>query len=76
MLSFTGHKFHAPAGIGGIYVSQISQITPFLYGGDQKQGLRAGTENISGIAGLGKAAGIRMSELKYAIEHMRKLRDM
>ena len=75
MLSFTGHKFHAPSGIGGIYVSEPNKFKPILFGGEQEQGLRAGTENILGIAGLGKAAEIRISRLKAVIEHMQNLRD-
>jgi len=55
MLSLSGHKIYAPKGIGALYVRSGVKINPLLYGGNQEHGLRAGTENILGIIGLGKA---------------------
>jgi len=75
MLSFTGHKLHAPSGIGGIYVSETIKLNPILLGGEQEHGLRAGTENIVGITALGKAIEVRASKLHSDIEYMQKLRD-
>lgn len=74
MLSIAGHKFHAPKGIGALYVRKGLDIKPIIDGGSQEMGLRAGTENVPGIVGIGKA-----SELApYAIrnkENIKALRD-
>lgn len=54
-LSLSGHKFHAPIGIGILYIKEPNKFKPMLYGGKQEYRLRAGTENVSGIVGIGKA---------------------
>lgn len=56
MLSLAGHKFYAPKGIGALYIRKGVQLHSLIHGGGQEHGLRAGTENLFGIAGLGKAA--------------------
>jgi cysteine desulfurase NifS len=56
MLSLSGHKFHAPKGIGALYVRKGIELEPLVHGGKQESGLRAGTENVPAIVGLGKAA--------------------
>lgn len=56
LLSFSGHKFHGPKGIGGLYVRQGIKLQPLLQGGSQENNLRPGTENIPGITGMGAAA--------------------
>ena len=56
LLSISGHKIHGPKGIGALYISDKVKIKPILYGGGQQKGMRSGTENVSGIAGLGMAA--------------------
>ena len=56
MLSLSGHKLHAPKGIGALYVRRGTRFCPYLMGGHQEGGRRAGTENIASIIGLGKAA--------------------
>ena len=56
MLSISGHKFHASKGIGALYVRKGIELEPLIHGGKQESGLRAGTENVPAIVGLGKAA--------------------
>ena len=56
LLSFSGHKFHGPKGIGGLYIRPGIEILPLLLGGKQEQGRRSGTENTPGLAGLALAA--------------------
>lgn len=58
MLSVSGHKIHGPKGIGFLYVKTGVKIKPIIWGGNQQKGMRSGTENVPGIAGLGKAAEI------------------
>ena len=55
MLSFSGHKFHGPKGVGGLFIRKGIRLTPLLYGGNQENGRRSGTENVPGIIGLAKA---------------------
>ncbi len=63
LLSFSGHKLYGPKGIGVLYVRKGVNIEPLICGGKQENDLRAGTENVLGIAGLGKAADIAMQRL-------------
>lgn len=56
LLSVSGHKIHAPKGIGFLYIRDKVKIKPVLYGGGQQKGMRSGTENVPGIAGIGVAA--------------------
>lgn len=74
-LSFTGHKLHAPKGIGGLYCKDSKYIYPLIIGGEQEFGLRPGTENIIGIGALKKAIELRKESLKSSIEKLRTLRD-
>ncbi|MCX8648999.1 cysteine desulfurase [Gilliamella sp. B2776] len=73
-LSFSGHKFNGPKGIGGLFISKNLSLTPLLHGGGQEKGLRSGTENTIGLAGLGMAAKEAESQLDLRNEHYRKLR--
>ncbi len=76
LLSISGHKIHAPQGIGGLYVRRGTLLQPLLYGGRHERGRRAGTENLLGIVALGKAAEIAIEGLKNGeIERIRLLRD-
>ena len=63
MLSASGHKFHGPKGTGFLYIRTGVKIRSFLHGGQQERGRRAGTENVSGIVGLGEAARLAFSPL-------------
>ena len=74
-LTFTGHKFHGPQGTGGIYTKDKFLLAPILFGGFQEEGFRPGTENLPGIAGLGKAAELRKNDLIRLIARMKELRD-
>lgn len=74
-LSFTGHKFHAPAGIGALYLKSPNKFWRLIHGGGQENGRRAGTENLLGIAGLGQAARDRVEEADRVGGHVQDLRD-
>jgi len=63
MLSISGHKLHAPQGIGVLYVRRGTRFEPLLFGGAHERQRRAGTENVAGIVGLGKAAEIALASL-------------
>ena len=56
MMSVSGHKIHGPKGIGFLYVKEKTKLKPIIYGGGQQKGMRSGTENVPGAAGLGQAA--------------------
>jgi len=75
LLGISGHKFHAPKGIGALYVNSRTMITPLIIGGHQERGKRAGTENTPYIAGIGKAAELAMDNLEYEMTEVKRLRD-
>lgn len=75
MLSLSAHKFHGPKGVGALYISKDVKLEPLLHGGGHERGLRSGTENVSGIVGLGKACDIAEKEMDDYIPHMLELRD-
>jgi cysteine desulfurase len=74
-LSFTGHKFHAPMGIGVLYRCRSSPLIPLLGGGMQESGFRPGSQNLAGIAGVGIAARIRRQRLHQVRSHTAAMRD-
>ncbi len=75
-LAMSGHKIHAPKGVGVMYVRKGTRFRPFLVGGHQEDGRRAGTENVPYIVGLGKACELAQSYLQNGVEKTAKLRDM
>lgn len=75
MLSVSGHKFHAPKGIGALYVRRGVRFRPFIVGGHQERGRRAGTENVPYIVGMGVAAELAMANFDKENTYVRKLRD-
>lgn len=75
MLSISGHKICAPKGIGALYVRNGIEFEKFMNGGHQEKDKRAGTENLTGIVGLGKACEIARANLRYHMEYVKKLRD-
>ena len=75
MLSVSGHKFHAPKGIGALYVRRGVRFRPFVVGGHQERGRRAGTENVPYIVGMGVAAELAMASFDRENTYVRKLRD-
>ncbi len=75
MLSASGHKFQGPKGIGFLYIRTGIKIRSFLHGGQQERGRRAGTENVPGIVGMGKAAQLAFSHLEEREEKEKELRD-
>ena len=65
LLGISGHKFHAPKGVGALYVNSKTMITPLIVGGHQERGKRAGTENVPYIVGMAKASELAIDALKY-----------
>lgn len=75
MLGVSGHKFHAPKGIGVLYVKSNVILPPLITGGHQERGYRAGTENVPYIVGLGKAAELAQENLGFELSEVKRLRD-
>ena len=75
MLSMSGHKFHGPKGIGALYIRRGTKFKPMVVGGHQEKGRRAGTENVPGIVGMGKAAEMAGTHLEDLDTRVRQLRD-
>lgn len=74
LLSVSGHKLHGPKGIGVLYLRKGTRVEALVEGGGQERGIRAGTENVPGIVGLGKAADIATKDLVAHREKMNKIR--
>jgi cysteine desulfurase len=75
LLSISAHKLHGPKGIGALYVRKGTKLTPLIIGGHQEGGKRAGTENVTGIVGMGRAAELALSHLGEETDRVRRLRD-
>lgn len=75
MLSMSGHKFHAPKGVGALYCRKGTPLFNFIYGGAQERNLRAGTENLPGIVGLATALKDATSEMEEIAKREKYLRD-
>lgn len=76
MLSVSGHKIHGPKGVGFLYIREGAKVNPIIYGGGQQKGMRSGTENVPGIAGLAKAAELIYDNLDEDMDRMYRLRNM
>jgi len=75
LLSLSGHKLHGPKGVGVLYVKKGTRMSPFMIGGHQEAGRRAGTENVPGIVGLGKACELAAENLEEENSKVKYLRD-
>jgi len=75
MLSLSGHKLHAPKGVGALYIRRGTKFAPFMMGGHQERGRRGGTENVASIVGLGKAAELANAKMDEENGRVRALRD-
>lgn len=75
MMSVSGHKIHGPKGIGFLYVKEKTKLKPIIYGGGQQKGMRSGTENVSGIAGLGQASEEAYEHFEEKTEHLYRLKE-
>ncbi|HRG89886.1 MAG TPA: aminotransferase class V-fold PLP-dependent enzyme, partial [Chitinophagales bacterium] len=74
-LGGSAHKFHGPKGIGFLYVNSEAAIKPFLDGGSQERNMRAGTENVAGIVGLGKALELSIENMATSREYILGLKQ-
>jgi cysteine desulfurase len=75
MLSISGHKIHAPKGVGALYIRKGTPFSPFLIGGHQERGRRGGTENVASIIGFGEASELAATQIKTSASEIRRLRD-
>ena len=75
MLSLSGHKLHAPKGVGVLYLKRGVRFRPLLRGGHQERGRRAGTENSTGIVGLGVAADLALQHMEFENTQVAAMRD-
>ncbi|MBI5624957.1 MAG: cysteine desulfurase, NifS family [Elusimicrobia bacterium] len=74
-LSFSGHKFHGPKGVGGLFVRRGRRLPPLLHGGEQMANKRAGTVNVASVVGMGLAMDLAVQNLDYEDREVRRLRD-
>jgi cysteine desulfurase len=74
-LSMSGHKLHAPKGVGVLYVKNRTKVVPYVIGGGQERGKRGGTENVASIVGLGRAAELAQERLDDEQKRVRAMRD-
>jgi cysteine desulfurase len=74
-LSISGHKLHAPKGVGVLYAKKRTKVVPYVIGGGQERGKRGGTENVASIVGLGRAAELSVQRMGDEQNRVRQLRD-
>ena len=75
MMSISSHKFHGPKGVGALYIRDRVKVKPVIYGGGQQNGMRSGTENVPGIAGMALAAEMTYRDLDEKVRHMREVKQ-
>lgn len=75
LLSVSGHKIHGPKGMGVLYINEKVKITPIVYGGGQQKGIRSGTENVPGIAGIALAAKLIYDDFDNHIDNLYSLKE-
>ncbi len=75
LLSVSGHKIHGPKGIGFLYIKDKTKVHPLILGGGQQKGMRSGTENVPGIAGLGKAVQLIYQDHEEKMKKIRAMKD-
>ena len=75
MLSVSGHKLHGPKGVGFLYIISKAKVQPLILGGGQQNGMRSGTDNVPGIAGLGVAAKMMYQNFDEKVEHLYQLKE-
>lgn len=75
LMSVSGHKLHGPKGVGFLYIQKDAKVNPILFGGGQQRGMRSGTINVSGIAGMGEAARLAYEHFDEKIEKMIAIKD-
>ncbi len=75
LLSASGHKIHGPKGVGFLYIDEKAKVHPTVFGGGQQKGMRSGTENVPGIAGLGVAVEEMHARLEQDVENLYRLRN-
>ena len=75
LLSVSGHKIHGPKGVGFLYIDEKIKVKPLIYGGGQQKGMRSGTENVPGVAGLGAAAKEAYTNFDEKINALYGLKD-
>ncbi|MBN2329598.1 MAG: cysteine desulfurase [Candidatus Omnitrophica bacterium] len=73
LLSLSGHKMYGPKGVGALFIRKNIQMTPFIHGGGQENGFRAGTENVPAIVGMGAASQLARNDASRRIDHLQRL---
>lgn len=75
LLSVSGHKLHGPKGVGFLYINEKAKVKPLIYGGGQQRGMRSGTENVPGVAGLGAAVQEMYRNHGDKVDYLYELKD-